>query len=466
MAKFQPEYIFFMGIGGIGMSALARFFHSQGKKVGGYDKTSSPLTEELTKEGMVITYQDDHESILNVLKSLSGQKKIAKTKFLVVRTPAIPVHHEIYSLFEKLEILVLKRAEVLGFISQSYYTIAVAGTHGKTTTSTMIAHLLHHSGVDIQAFLGGISANYQTNYISGDSQFPFVVVEADEFDRSFLHLTPDISIITSTDADHLDIYGNHQSLKNSFIDFTHCTRKDGILYIRKENDIKAYLPENYLEYSIHQSAPIRGFNLRVKKGNYVFDWENGECVMLNLTLGMAGLHNVENAVVAIAVCMGLGLSEKQIREGLKTFKGVKRRFEKVAEVKNIVYIDDYAHHPEELKMAIRSAKELYPGYYIIGVFQPHLYSRTRDFSTGFATELDTLDECLLMEIYPAREEPISGVTSDLIASKMLHAPPIFNVNGIIDRIKKLDKNDKIVVMTLGAGDIDRIVPSIKMILEK
>ncbi len=447
--------VYFLGIGGIGMSAIARFFNSQNIQVYGYDKTSTILTKELEAEGINIIYDDSVKAL---------QKQIIDTKFpksstLVVLTPAIPKNHEGWNWFIDNNFTIYKRAKVLGVISENFYTIAVAGTHGKTTTSTLIAHILKHSGVDIIAFLGGVSSNYQTNYIAPVGEYPFMVVEADEFDRSFLSLKPNDAIITSTDADHLDIYGKHDELQKSFIEFSKCLKPKGTLILKKDIDIVKQFSKKHISYSIHKKADFEAQNIQVKNGSYYFDLKAGGHIWESIKMGLPGSHNVENAVAAIVVSLNLGLNEVQIRKGLSSFKGVKRRFEYIVKKKDFVYIDDYAHHPEELKAAISSTKTLYPKKKITGIFQPHLYTRTRDFASGFAQSLDMLDEVILLDIYPARELPIKDVNSEMILHLMK------NKNVVIcnkDKVLKLLKNKKIeVLLTLGAGDIDQLVKPIE-----
>lgn len=464
MRPKQFEYFFFLGIGGIGMSALARFFQSQGKRTGGYDKTSTTLTKNLEEEGIPVIYNDSVDAAEQVLRDICGQKRIPKTKVLIVRTPAVPEDHPALVYFTEMGFTVMKRAEVLGLISASYFNIAVAGTHGKTTTSTLIAHILKQAGVDVQAFLGGISSNYETNFIESTGQFPFVVLEADEFDRSFLHLTPDIAIVTSTDPDHLDIYGQHEALKESFVDFTKRLREDGFCWINSSSDILSEMKGHFDTYSIHREAPFMATNIKVGKGRYTFSYVGNGIVWKNMYSGLPGRHNVENAVAAIAVAQYLGLDEKQIRKGLTSFKGVKRRFEKVWQKGDRIYIDDYAHHPTELSMAIQSARELYPGFKIVGAFQPHLFSRTRDFMEGFAKSLDALDECYLMPIYPAREKPLKGIHSERLAELMKKCKGIFTHDELV-KSWSMKKVDQVVYMTLGAGDIDRCVMPIHQMLK-
>ncbi len=461
------KYIYFLGIGGIGMSALARFFNGTNIIVSGYDKTETPLTQALQKEGIDIVFDDQIKTIKKQFKNFEEQyiayfeKKlnISKNSILIVRTPAVPKEHKAFKWLVDNEYNIIKRSELLGLISKNYYTIAVAGTHGKTTTSTMIAHILKNAGVDVLAFLGGISTNYQTNYIANTGEYPFVVVEADEFDRSFLHLKPDVSVITATDADHLDIYGNHDEMEKTFIAFSKKTKKDGVLFAKKEIPQIAKFRNPHFTYSIKVDAEINAEKIRVTDGDYIFSYRDADVKWNNIICGLPGSHNVENATAAIAVCRYLGLTEKQIKKGLKTFAGVKRRFEYIIKEKNFVYIDDYAHHPEELKAAINSAKMLYPNKKITGIFQPHLYSRTRDFADGFAASLDLLDEVILMDIYPAREKPMKGITSQIVFDMMKNKNKrLVTKENLMKEMKKYKPE---VLMTLGAGDIDTFVIPLK-----
>lgn len=466
------KYIYFLGVGGIGMSALARFFNGTNILVSGYDKTETPLTTALQKEGIDIVFDDQVKTIKKQLSNLEeqyikyfGRKlSVSKNNILIVRTPAVHKEHKAFKWLVNNEYNIIKRSELLGLISKNYYTIAVAGTHGKTTTSTMIAHILKNSGVDVLAFLGGISTNYQSNFISNTGEYPFAVVEADEFDRSFLHLNPDVSVITATDADHLDIYGNHGEMEKTFIAFSKKTKKDGVLFAKKEIPEIAQFRKPNSTYSIYVNADINSEKIKVVNGDYIFSYKDSEVKWHNIICGLPGTHNVENATVAIAVCKYLGLTEKQIKKGLKTFAGVKRRFEYIIKEKNFVYIDDYAHHPEELKAAINSAKMLYPNKKITGIFQPHLYSRTRDFAKGFAESLDLLDDVILMDIYPAREKPMKGVTSQLVFDMMKNKNKrLVTKENLMKEIKKYKPE---VLMTLGAGDIDTFVAPLEKYFSK
>lgn len=446
---------YFLGIGGIGMSAIARYFNSIGITVMGYDKTETPLTKELVAEGINIHYEDlgSQVSIFNLQLSAC----------LVILTPAIPKNHGEWNWLQQNGFTILKRSEVLGIITDVYNTIGVAGTHGKTTTSTLIAHVLKQSEVDCAAFLGGISTNYKTNLLLNQSNKEpanqMMVVEADEFDRSFLTLHPNIAIITSSDADHLDIYGEHDELKKSFLAYASQVREGGWLIVKKELDIIPAIQGTFLTYSIKDIADIYAYNINIQGDEYFFDLDFKGTAIHNLKLGIPGLHNIENAVAASAACILAGVSYDELREGLATFKGVKRRFEYIIKQSNCVYIDDYAHHPEELRAIISSVKNMYPTQKIVAVFQPHLFSRTRDFVDGFAESLSLLDTVVLLDIYPARELPIEGITSKIILDKMTSIHKILCTKlETIELIKKLKPD---VLLTLGAGDIDTIVQPLK-----
>lgn len=448
--------VYFVGIGGIGMSALARYFKAIGKNVSGYDKTSTPLTEELAAEGIPVHFSDDIELIPDVFRKTEN----AKVDSLIVYTPAIPKDHQELAYFKSNGYTVLKRSEVLGLITKNSFTIAVAGTHGKTTTSSMIAHLLRSAGVDCSAFLGGIARNYNTNLLLGSNRDGknIVVVEADEYDRSFLTLHPDLAVITSMDADHLDIYGDKNYMEESYRLFAQQVKHGGEL-IHKEGLPLGELQIRRLSYSVNGEADCSARNIRIENHRYHFDWTDKTTTIRDLTSDMPGLHNVENAVAAIAVARRLGISDDKIRVGLQSYTGVKRRFEYQVRNDNVVYIDDYAHHPEELRACISSARELYPGRRILGIFQPHLFTRTRDFADGFATSLSLLDELVLLDIYPAREQPIPGVTSKTILDKVNLASK--SAGKLSDFPDALKGHRYDVVLTLGAGDIDQLVKPLR-----
>ena len=443
---------YFLGIGGIGMSALARYFNSKGWKVAGYDKTSTSLTDKLITEGIDVHFEDYGPSIPAHYRDLS--------KTLVVYTPAIPINMGELLHIQHNEYTLLKRAEVLGMITRNSKALGVAGTHGKTTTSTILAHLLNESHLKCNAFLGGISTNFQSNFIS-DSKSEYTVVEADEFDRSFLQLNPFASIITSTDADHLDIYGNDDDFLEGFLQYTELINPNGFLI--RHQDVKLNHP-HCITYGLKEGADYRGLDLRYEKSKFFFNVKTPSSNWENIEIGIPGIHNAENAIACIALCLELGLSEEEIRNGLKTFKGVKRRFEYQIQSDTITYIDDYAHHPTEINALVSSVRLLYPDQKITGVFQPHLFTRTRDFFDAFASELSKLDEVILLPIYPAREEPISGINSEALLSKIeLSDKEVLAPN---DAVAKLAQYESGVILTIGAGDIDKIVPQLKEVLFK
>ncbi len=449
---------YFLGIGGIGMSAIARYFNHLGIKVMGYDKTPTKLTDELISEGIDIHFEDLGEKILNFEFRISN--------LLVVLTPAIPANHQEWAWFKSNGFNILKRSQVLGLISQNHTTIGVAGTHGKTTTSSLIAHILKQSTVDCSAFLGGISTNYNTNLLLANNDSitnqQFVVIEADEFDRSFLTLHPTIAIITSTDADHLDIYGEHNELKKSFLDYSNKLVNEGTLIIKKELDLINDLSVNFLTYSIQSEADVYAKNIEIIKGEYIFDLVFKGIEIKQLQLGIPGLHNVENAVAASAACLLSGVTELELKNALLGFKGVKRRFEYVIKNDNQIYIDDYAHHPEELRAIISSVKNMFPQNEIVVAFQPHLFSRTRDFVDGFAESLSLANEVYLLAIYPARELPIEGITSKIIFDKITCTKHLVSNQELLNSLKTTKPK---VFLTLGAGDIDLLIKPIKEILE-
>ncbi len=455
------KLVYFLGVGGIGMSAIARYFNHFGKTVQGYDKTETELTTELVSEGIVIEYKENVEK----LNRLLGQ--YTEDEYLIVYTPAIPKDHAEWIYLNENNIKVHKRAEVLGKITQAFKTIAVAGTHGKTTTSSMIAHILKHNGINTFAFLGGITTNYNTNLILGDpnqKENTWLVVEADEYDRSFLTLQPDIAIITSVDADHLDIYGNEKYMHESYSLFAHLVEKSGCLIVKNtvDNTIGKVHP-NQVTYSLNSKTDIVAENIRIEEGYFHYDIVTNEKKITNLQLGMPGLHNVENSIAAAKVGDYLGLNSIQLNHALSSFHGVKRRFDYRIKSKEVIFIDDYAHHPEELKACINSVKQLYPTKKVTGIFQPHLFSRTRDFADGFAESLDLLDECILLEIYPARELPIEGVNSQMLINKMKIENK--SISKKEDLLKILESKKIEVLLTLGAGDIDQFVVPIESLLK-
>jgi len=441
--------IYFLGIGGIGMSAIARYFNNNGVSVAGYDKTSTPLTQSLVAEGMSISYMDDVHTLPDFAKNPST---------IVVITPAIPNTSQLLQFFKQNGNPMHKRSVMLGMITESSLSIAVAGTHGKTTTSSMVAYMMSET-VGCNAFLGGIATNFNSNLvINAASQN--TVVEADEYDRSFLTLSPSIAVITSTDADHLDIYGEHNALKTSFQDFANKIKENGTLILRNGLDIKY---KNTLTYGIEDStADYSGNAIRVENGRYVFDLKTPEETIHAIKIGLPGLHNVENGIAAFIVGKLMNIPTAKIVATLEGFKGVKRRFEKIVDG-NVVYIDDYAHHPKELEMCIKSVRQLYPTQKITGIFQPHLFTRTRDFAAGFSESLSLLDELILLDIYPARELPIEGVNSAMLLPAIsIQNKKIIPMAKVVEELsnRKLE-----VLLTLGAGDIDTLVEPIKKQLQ-
>lgn len=455
----SKKRFFFIGIGGIGMSALARYFAHKGMIVAGYDSTPSAITKQLEAEGIAVHYV---ESIDRIPKEFLS----SHSETLVVYTPAVPSSHKQLEYFKEAGYDVLKRAKVLGLVTEGNSTAAVAGTHGKTSTTTMLTHLLATTPQGCNAFLGGISKNFDSNLVLGDKGAKRMVVEADEFDRSFLNLKPHLAIITSVDADHLDIYKTYDEVKAAFRAFVSQINIGGVLILKKEvehianhrSDIKVYT------YSTTESADFCIENLTNTNGSYSFNLVTPFGTIDNIHLGVLGRYNVENAVAASAAALVWGIEKEQLKEALKTFKGIARRFDIQFKGEKSVYIDDYAHHPEELKAAISSVRELYPNRKITGVFQPHLYSRTNDFSNEFAQSLSLLDELILLDIYPAREEPIPGVTSELILNKVTISSKV--LCSLKDVIKCLKARDIDVLITMGAGNIDGVVSSIVELLKE
>ncbi|MBX7125321.1 MAG: UDP-N-acetylmuramate--L-alanine ligase [Cyclobacteriaceae bacterium] len=450
--------IYFLGIGGIGMSALARWFKHKGLRVAGYDRTPTPLTHELMEEGMEIHFEDKVEFIPGY---------ITKEKTLIVLTPAIPANHLELNYLRDQGFTILKRSEVLGLITRDYRTVAVAGTHGKTTTTSMIAHILKSAGVNMVGFLGGITANYDSNLVMhGEvSKDTIVVVEADEFDRSFLRLFPDVAAVTSADADHLDIYGDHASMVTSYQDFMKQVRPGGKLFVNEKiNALAAHGDQVSVQTYGLQSGSIHAANVLADHGFFQFETVTPSGSLGTTTLGIPGFHNVENALAAAAIAREVGIDTKTIQEALKTFRGVKRRFEFIYKGAKAVYIDDYAHHPAEIEAFLTSLRAMYKGRKLTVVFQPHLYTRTRDFAAGFAKSLSIADELVMMDIYPARELPIEGVTSDIIFRDV--TSPVKIRTSKKDLLHKLEALDLDVVATVGAGDIDTFVKPIKEMLTR
>lgn len=453
--------IYFIGIGGIGMSALARYFNASGKVVWGYDKTKTKLTDELEAEGIDIHY---NENVGYVTMKMESDHYDAKN-LLVIYTPAVPAEHAELVYFQTKGFEIKKRSELLGEITKNSYTIAVAGTHGKTTTSSLIAHILRTANIDCSAFLGGITQNYNTNLLIGKNNT--TVVEADEYDRSFLTLHPDIAVITSVDADHLDIYGNKKFMHESYDLFAQQVKDGGTLIMKEGVDEAVDMTtkkSTIISYSLKNDTDYRSSNLTILNGDFNYSILSTQTAILDITLGIPGKHNVENSVAAVAVAKAMKISDNDIRKALASFKGVKRRFEYHIKTRDLVYIDDYAHHPEELKACITAIRDVYPGKKITGIFQPHLYSRTRDFADDFARSLELLDELILMEIYPARELPITGITSKMLLDKIkLQNKKVCSKE---DLIKEVQSRKMEVLLTVGAGDIDMFIEPITKALSK
>ena len=441
--------IYFIGIGGIGMSALARYFNTQGVKVAGYDKTPTTLTNSLVEEGIQIHFEDD----LN---------QIDKEATVIVYTPAIPANHKELNYYRDNNYLVVKRSDVLQWVTENAFTIGIAGTHGKTTTTSMTAHILRHTGYGCNAFLGGIASNYDTNFWSHEKNV--VVVEADEYDRSFLKLSPNIAVITAVDPDHLDIYGTAEEVLKAFGQYADKIKPGGVLIQKLGTTVDTNANNKTVTtygYSQDQ-ASFHTSNLKVVDGSYIFDLVHPNGVLKNVVLNMGGLHNVENATAAIAIALNLGIDDQKIIEAVAAFKGVKRRFEYKVKTASKVLIDDYAHHPEELSALISGVRSIYPNEKMVVVFQPHLYSRTQDQAEGFSATLDLADEVILLPIYPARELPIPGVSSDMLLANMkLDKKRVMTKEQLLAWAATTD--DKLIVMA-GAGDIDVCINEIKEIL--
>lgn len=459
MTLTKYDSIYFLGIGGIGMSALARWFLRQGLRVAGYDRTATTLTAALEDEGMKVHYDDNVESIPSDVRN-------NPERTLVIFTPAIPKDHREHAYLKEHGYTIMKRSEVLGLISQDYVTVAVAGTHGKTTTSSMVAHLLKTANKNMVAFLGGITTNYASNLVmNGEvTKDTIAVAEADEFDRSFLRLFPRIAIVTSADADHLDIYGDHDSLITSFRDFIKQIQKDGYLIIHESIEEKLASDVKDIHKNIYSMSRGQFFagNITAKSGFFEFDLMGFEKVE-HIRLGVPGFHNIENAVAASIAAWHCGVGLHAIKKGLESFSGVKRRFEFVIKHRNLVFVDDYAHHPAEIEAFLRSMKSMYARKKLTVIFQPHLYTRTRDFAEGFSKSLSLADEVVLMDIYPARELPIAGVDSDMLVKDI--TSPVIRC-GKHDLMEKLEKLDIETLATVGAGDIDTFVEPIKAMLQK
>ena len=445
------KHIYFIGIGGIGMSALARYFNTQGVIVSGYDKTPTALTDSLIEEGIAIHFEDD----LN---------QIDKAASVIVYTPAVPADHKELNFYRDNNYVVVKRSDVLQWVTENAFTIGIAGTHGKTTTTSMTAHILRHTGYGCNAFLGGIASNYDTNFWSHEKNV--VVVEADEYDRSFLKLSPNIAVITAVDPDHLDIYGTAEEVLKAFGQYADKIKPGGTLIQKFGTTVETSATDKTIStygYN-HAEAGYHANALKVVDGSYVFDLVHPNGVLKNVVLNMGGLHNVENAIAAIAIALCLGIEDEKIIAAVADFKGVKRRFEYKVKTSNKVLIDDYAHHPEELSALISGVKSIFPNQKMVLVFQPHLYSRTQDQSAGFSATLDQADEVILLPIYPARELPIPGVTSDMLLSAMtIEKKQVMSKEQLLAWAATTE--DKLIVMA-GAGDIDVCINQIKDILTK
>jgi len=445
ITSFDRAY--FIGIGGIGMSALARYFKVKGWEVAGYDKTPSAITSALEGEGIAVHFEDLGQNL--------PSNFLDKEKTLVVFTPAVPKELKELLFVQQAGYSVKKRAEVLGMITRDSKALGVAGTHGKTTTSTMLAHILNESDQGCNAFLGGIATNFNSNFVSHPTS-EWTVVEADEFDRSFLQLTPFASIVTSTDADHLDIYGDNSKFLEGFKSYLNLIDSEGFAVLHKDIELAA---KNEIRYGLNADVDFSGSNLRVVQGAFLMDVKTPNGVWNSVELGIPGTHNAENALSCIALCTQLGITENTLRSALKSFKGVKRRFEYHVRTEDKVYIDDYAHHPTEINALLDSVELMYPNSSVLGVFQPHLFSRTRDFFDGFAKALSRLDEVVLLPIYPARELPIEGVTSDALLDKVDAVSK--SVLSPKEAVKYVSNCDHDIILTIGAGDIDRIVLPLK-----
>ncbi|MES2003104.1 MAG: UDP-N-acetylmuramate--L-alanine ligase [Bacteroidota bacterium] len=452
MSKLSTiQKIYFIGIGGIGMSALARYFKAKGVAVSGYDKTATPLTRELEATGIDIHYEERVDLI-------------PKDADAVVYTPAIPAQHAELVYYREHEYTVVKRSDVLQWITESSFNICVGGTHGKTTVTSMTAHLLRHSGYGCNAFLGGIAANYNTNFWSSDRNV--VVVEADEYDRSFLKLVPDIAVVTAMDPDHLDIYGTPEEVVNAFIQFSQKVKPGGCLVtkygLEREGELKA--AHHYTYHFEDPRADVHAANRKVQSGSYVFDVVNKDWTIKGVVLHMGGLHNIENCIAAITVAKYLGIEDDKIIAAVADFKGVRRRFEYAVKTEQHILIDDYAHHPEELRALISGVRSIFPEEKLVLVFQPHLFSRTNDLANEFAHSLDLADEVILLPIYPARELPMEGVTSSLLLDKMKLADK--EVLGKEEMKTWMETHQPKLVVMAGAGDIDALVQPVKELLLK
>ncbi|WP_201984560.1 UDP-N-acetylmuramate--L-alanine ligase [Hymenobacter rubidus] len=458
----QFPFVYFLGIGGIGMSALARWFRANGHSVSGYDKTETPLTQALTAEGIAIHYQDAVENI-------PAEIRENRATTLVVLTPAIPAESLEWAWLRAEGYDIRKRSQVLGVLTEGRYTIAVAGTHGKTTTSSMVAHLLHHAGLDACAFLGGIAVNLGSNLLLPATPAAPIVVEADEYDRSFLTLFPDVAIVTSTDADHLDIYGDKESLVESFRQFVRQLKPGGTLIINHTADasVAAAVPAGtrVIRYGLtpEQGPELFATNISAEGHQFHFDLHGPHGIVNGLELAVPGYHNVENMLAAAAVAQLQGVEEEKLRAAVAAYRGVKRRFEFVVTTPQHVYLDDYAHHPREIEAFLRSVRALYPHKRLRVIFQPHLFTRTRDFADGFSKSLSIADEVFLLDIYPAREKPLPGITSDLLLAAITAPTKAIQTKAQVLHAAQTDDSFD-VLATVGAGDIDTLVPQLKAML--
>ena len=442
------QHIYFLGIGGIGMSALARYFALQGIRVSGYDKTPSKLTVKLEEEGISIHYEDWGE------KAIQGVD-------IVVYTPAIPTNFGEFIAFQNTEIAMMKRAKVLGEISKDYFTIAIAGTHGKTTITSMVAHFLNETGFTVNAFIGGIANNFNSNLLLNKAA-KIMVVEADEFDRSFLHLHPDIAVISSMDADHLDIYGDKNELQNTFFSFIENIKDGGTLFLQNELPLPTNVKVEVIKYGLNNEADFIAKSMEIKEEKHLFNISYCNEELGNFALSLPGQHNMLNATVAVAIANKLKAENRALKEAVNTYNGVARRFEILLN-SDYVLIDDYAHHPVEISAVISATRQMFPQRKLTAVFQPHLFTRTRDFADDFAKELSKVDNLILLDIYPAREVPIEGINSQMLIDKItINDKRILSKEGVLDYF---ENNKTEITLIMGAGDIDRLVQPIKNILE-
>ncbi|WP_026631743.1 UDP-N-acetylmuramate--L-alanine ligase [Dyadobacter alkalitolerans] len=453
------KYVYFVGIGGIGMSALARWFKANGFNVAGYDKTLTTLVQKLQDEDITVTLEDE-------IGTIPAEFAANPDETLVIYTPAVPVQHKQMIYFRDNNFLILKRSQVLGLLTKNLRTIGVAGTHGKTTTSSLVAHILRHAKVNSTAFLGGITQNYGTNLLLNEPtdnlEEVFCVVEADEFDRSFLTLFPEIAIVTSTDADHLDIYGKHENVLESFRDYVSQIDDNGVLFMREGLELASSTKAKVLTYSLN-SGDYHSANIHIENARFVFDVIHPDGRIEGIAMKIPGYHNIENSIAASAVALHLGVDPEKIKEALENYGGVKRRFEYQLEEDGHIYIDDYAHHPTEIEAFLSSVKGLYPGRHVTAIFQPHLFTRTRDFADGFAESLSLADRLLLLEIYPAREQPIEGVNSGMLMAKITaKEKQLITKDKVLNVLADLNTD---IVVTIGAGDIDTLVEPIRNLLK-